>query len=204
MRLIPKDEGFFELFDQLSSKLTKSAKVLDQLFTDPNRLDFFSTQIKLIEREADDIVHEVMNRLDRSFVTPLDREDIHLLASSLDTVVDLMDGTARRALMFNITDRRDPAKALSALLVRGAAVIAESVKHIRNPTKVIEAARAIKVIEEEGDGIYSDAVGALFRQPGADPLEVLKWKEIYDNLEHALDECEDVMNVLESIALKNS
>lgn len=204
MRLIPKDEGFFELFDQLSEKLTKSAAVLDQLFNEPTRLDFLSTQIKLVEREADEIVHEVMNRLDRSFVTPLDREDIHLLASSLDTVVDLMDGTARRALMFNITDRRDPAKALSALLVRGAGVIAESVKHIKDPTKVIEAARAIKVIEEEGDAIYSDAVGALFRQPNADALEVLKWKEIYDNLEHALDECEDVMNVLESIALKNS
>ncbi len=204
MRLIPKDEGFFDLFHQLSGRVTKSAAVLDQMFNEPTRLDFFATQIKLVEREADEIVHEVMNRLDKSFVTPLDREDIHLLASSLDTVVDLMDGTARRALMFNITDRRDAAKALSALLVRGADVIAEGVKQIRNPTQVIDAARTIKVIEEEGDGIYSDAVGALFRQPGADPLEVLKWKEIYDNLEHAIDECEDVMNVLESIALKNS
>jgi hypothetical protein len=204
VRLIPKDEGFFELFDQLSSKLTRSAQVLDQLFTDPNRLDFFSTQIKIIEREADDIVHEVMNRLDRTFVTPLDREDIHLLASSLDTVVDLMDGTARRVLMFNVTDRREPSKALAGLLVQAADVIADGVRHIKTPREVVEAARAMKVIEEEGDGIYSDAVGALFRQPNADPLEVLKWKEIYDNLEHALDECEDVMNVLESIALKNS
>jgi uncharacterized protein Yka (UPF0111/DUF47 family) len=204
VRLIPKDEGFFELFDQLSSKLTMSAKVLDQLFTDPNRLDFFSRQIKVIEREADAIVHEVMNRLDRTFVTPLDREDIHLLASALDTVVDLMDGTARRVLMFNVTDRREPAKALAGLLVQSADVIAEAVRHIKKPREVEEAARAIKVLEEEGDGIYSEAVGALFRVPNADTLEVLKWKEIYDNLEHALDECEDVMNVLESIALKNS
>jgi len=204
VRLIPKDEGFFALFDQLAIRLTKSASLLDQLFNKPTRLDFLSTQIKLIEREADDIVREVMSRLDRSFVTPLDREDIHLLASSLDTVVDLMDGTARRALMFNVTDRRDPAKALSGLLVRAAEVIAAGVTHIRSPRDVSELARAIKVIEEEGDSVYSDAVGALFRQPGVDALEVLKWKEIYDNLEHALDECEDVMNVLESIALKNS
>jgi predicted phosphate transport protein (TIGR00153 family) len=204
VRLIPKDEGFFELFDQLSEKLTKSARVLDQLFAEPGRLDFFSTQIKLIEREADDIVREVMNRLDRTFVTPLDREDIHMLASSLDTVVDLMDGTARRALMFNVTEGKAPASALAGLLVQAADVIAEAVKHIKKPKDVMDAARAIKLLEEEGDGIYSDAVGALFRQSGVDPLEVLKWKEIYDNLEHALDEAEDVMNVLESIALKNS
>ncbi|MBW7934791.1 MAG: DUF47 family protein [Gemmatimonadaceae bacterium] len=203
MRLIPKDEGFFELFDALGARIAKSAGVLDQLFSEPNRMDFYATQIKLIEREADDITHEVMNRIDRSFVTPLDREDIHLLATSLDTVVDLIDGTARRALMFNVTDRREPAKALSGLIKRSAERIAEAVKTVRDSKAVAAAARDIKVIEEEGDAIYSDAVGALFRQPGVDALEVLKWKELYDNLEHALDECEDVMNVLESISLKN-
>ncbi|MBI2409200.1 MAG: DUF47 family protein [Gemmatimonadetes bacterium] len=203
MRLIPKDEGFFELFDALGVRIAKSAAVLDQLFSEPNRMDFYATQIKLIEREADDITHEVMNRIDRSFVTPLDREDIHKLATSLDTVVDLIDGTARRALMFNVTDRKEPAKALSALILRSAERIAESVKQVRDSKAVAVAARDIKVIEEEGDAVYSDAVGALFRQPGADALEVLKWKELYDNLEHALDECEDVMNVLESISLKN-
>jgi len=203
VRLIPKDEGFFELFDAIGTKIAKSAVVLDQLFSEPNRMDFYATQIKLIEREADAITHEVMNRLDRSFVTPLDREDIHLLATSLDTVVDLIDGTARRALMFNVTDRREPAKALSALIVRAAERIAQAVKQVRDPKAVAVAARDIKVIEEEGDAIYSDAVGGLFRQPGADALDVLKWKELYDNLEHALDECDDVMNVLESISLKN-
>ena len=204
VRLIPKDEGFFELFDAIGVKITKSAAVLDQMFNEPNRMDYYATQIKLIEREADEITHEVMNRIDRSFVTPLDREDIHGLATALDTVVDLIDGTARRALMFNITDRRDPAKALSALILRAAGIIAHAVKQVRDPKAVASAAREIKVLEEEGDAVYSDAVGALFRQPGADPLEVLKWKELYDNLEHALDECEDVLNVLESISLKNS
>ena len=204
MRLIPKDEGFFDLFDQMGARIAKSASVLDQLFTEPNRIDFYSTQIKLIEREADEITHEVMNRLDRSFVTPLDREDIHQLVTALDTVVDLIDGTARRALMFNITDRREPAKALSGLIVQAAARIADAVKQVKDSKAVGQAARDMKVLEEEGDSIYSDAVGALFRQPDANALEVLKWKEIYDILEHALDECDDVMNVLESISLKNS
>jgi len=204
VRLIPKDEGFFDLFDQMGARIAKSASVLDQLFTEPNRIDFYSTQIKLIEREADEITHEVMNRLDRSFVTPLDREDIHQLVTALDTVVDLIDGTARRALMFNITDRREPAKALSGLIVQAAARIADAVKQVKDSKAVGQAARDMKVLEEEGDSIYSDAVGALFRQPDANALEVLKWKEIYDILEHALDECDDVMNVLESISLKNS
>ncbi len=204
MRLIPKDEGFFDLFDALGDKIVKSATVLDQLFTEPTRMDFYATQIKLIEREADEITHEVMTRIDRSFVTPLDREDIHGLATALDTVVDLIDGTARRALMFNVTDRKEPAKALSALILRSAVCIEQAVKAVRDSKAVAVAAREVKVIEEEGDAIYSDAVGALFRMPGADPLEVLKWKELYDNLEHALDECDDVMNVLESISLKNS
>ena len=167
-------------------------------------MDFYATQIKLIEREADNITHDVMNRIDRSFVTPLDREDIHGLTTALDTVVDLIDGTARRALMFNVTDRRDPAKALSALIMRAAECIVSAVKQLKDPKAVAQAARDMKVIEEEGDAVYSDAVGALFRQPNADALDVLKWKELYDNLEHALDECEDVLNVLESISLKNS
>jgi uncharacterized protein len=204
VRLIPKDEGFFELFNAIGAMISKSARVLDQLFTEPTRMDYYATQIKLIEREADEIIHQVMNRIDRSFVTPLDREDIHGLATSLDTVVDLIDGTARRALMFNVTDRKEPAKALSALIVRAAVCIENAVKLVRDSKAVAVAAQEVKVIEEEGDAIYSDAVGALFRQPGADPLEVLKWKELYDNLEHALDECDDVMNVLESISLKNS
>jgi len=204
VRLIPKDEGFFQLFDAIGSKIASSAAVLEQLFSEPNRMDFYATQIKLIEREADTITHEVMNRLDRSFVTPLDREDIHLLATSLDTVVDLIDGTARRALMFNVTDRREPAKELSGLIKKSAECIAHAVKKVRDPRAVQMAAGDIKALEEQGDAVYSDAVGALFRQPDADPLEVLKWKELYDNLEHALDECEDVLNVLESISLKNS
>jgi uncharacterized protein Yka (UPF0111/DUF47 family) len=204
VRLIPKDEGFFELFDAIGTKIVKAATVLDQLFSEPNRLDFYATQIKLIEREADEITHEVMNRIDRSFVTPLDREDIHELVTALDTVVDLIDGTARRTLMFNITDRREPAKALSGLIVQAGERIAQAVKQVRDSKAVGQAARDMKVLEEEGDAIYSDAVGALFRQPDANPLEVLKWKEIYDILEHALDECDDVMNVLESISLKNS
>jgi predicted phosphate transport protein (TIGR00153 family) len=203
VRLIPKDEGFFELFDALADRLTRSASLLQELFSEPTRLDHFASQIKELEHQADEITHEIMLRLDRSFVTPLDREDIHALATTLDNVVDLMDGTARRAQMFHLADRREPAKQLTVVLVRASELIRQAVHSIRDPQVVARIAREIKKIEEEGDALYSAAVGALFEgTPNA--LEVIKWNQLYDNIEHAIDECEDVLNVLESVSIKNS
>ncbi len=203
MRLIPKDEGFFELFDGLAVRMTRSASLLNQLFTEPGQLDRYVAQIKEIEHEADEITHEIMNRIDRSFVTPLDREDIHLLATRLDNVVDLMDGTARRAKMFHIHDRKEPAKELTRVLLAATEQIALGVTSLKDARQVQVIGREVKRLEEEADAIYSDAVGALF-EGTPDALEVIKWKELYDNIEHAIDEAEDVLNVLESVSLKNS
>ena len=203
MRFLPKDEGFFALFDQLAERLTTASALLRELFADPGRLEDLVVKIKAEEHAADTITYEVMQRIDRSFVTPLDREDIHLLTNRLDNVVDLMDGTARRAKMFRITERREPALQLIGVLEECSKVIATGVKDIRSPAAVHKSARRIKELEEKADAIYGEAIHGLFEgQP--DPLVVMKWKEIYDNLEHAVDECEDVANVLESISLKNS
>jgi predicted phosphate transport protein (TIGR00153 family) len=202
VRLIPRDEGFFVLFESLATRMTRSASLLNALFTEPTRLEQFAGQIKELEHQADETTHEIMMRIDRSFVTPLDREDIHLLATRLDNVVDLMDGTARRAQMFHLKDRREPAKELTQVLVRATEMIASAVKSLKNPHEVQRIGREMKLLEEEGDAIYSSAVGALFEgTPNA--LDVIKWKELYDNIEHAIDECEDVLNVLESVAIKN-
>ncbi len=202
MRLIPRDEGFFVLFESLATRMTRSASLLNALFTEPTRLEQFAGQIKELEHQADETTHEIMMRIDRSFVTPLDREDIHLLATRLDNVVDLMDGTARRAQMFHLKDRREPAKELTQVLVRATEMIASAVKSLKVPHEVQRIGREMKLLEEEGDAIYSSAVGALFEgTPNA--LDVIKWKELYDNIEHAIDECEDVLNVLESVAIKN-
>lgn len=203
MRLIPKDEGFFELFDGLAERMTQSSALLHELFSEPNQLERRTAEIKELEHQADEITHEIMLRLDRSFVTPLDREDIHALATALDNVVDLMDGTARRAKMFHLSDRREPAKALTGLLLKATESIKEAVHKVRQPQEVARIGREIKRFEEDGDALYSDAVAALFRG-SPDALEVIKWKELYDNIEHALDECEDVLNVLESVSIKNS
>lgn len=203
MRFLPKDEGFFTLFDQLSGHLNAAAEQLQALFADPSRREELTARIKTEEHAADALTYEVLQRIDRSFVTPLDREDIHLLTNRLDNVVDLIDGTARRVTMYQITEPRAAASELTRVLRAAASAITDGVKHIRKPAEVHRVARRVKELEEEADTIYSQAIAELFTgRP--DPLEVIKWKEILDNLEHAVDECEDVANVLESISLKNS
>jgi predicted phosphate transport protein (TIGR00153 family) len=203
VRLIPRDQEFFGLFAQLARRLVVAAEIVQELFREPDGLHKYVGDIKEVEHEADQLTHEVISRIDKTFVTPLDREDIHMLASRLDDVIDLLDGTARRAAMFRIQETREPAQMLAAVLVRAATRIEEAVVGMKKSRVVIEKARDIKSLEEEGDAIYHLAVGALF-DGDPDPLEVIKWKEVYDTLERALDQCEDVANVLESISLKNA
>jgi uncharacterized protein len=201
-RLIPRDEQFFELFDQLAVHLTTTARLLSQLFSEPHRMGEHVRAIKDIEHKADLLTARVNTRIDQSFITPIDREDIHLLASRLDDVIDLLDGTARRFEMLHINEVREPAKQMSGVLVRAADRIQSAVTGIRKPAQVNEHTVAIKALEEEGDAIYHDAVGALFAgEPNA--IEVIKWKEMYDTLERTIDSCMAVAQAVQSISLKN-
>ena len=203
MRLIPRDEQFYTMFSDLATRIASSARLLGELFDNPEEMDRYVGAIKAIEHEADNIIHEITTRIDKSFVTPFDREDIYLLASRLDTVVDLIDGVARRAQMFHIVDVRPAAHELCGVLIRAGDCIVSAVSAMKQPKVVNGRARELKILEEEGDAIYHDAVGGLFAG-SPDPLEVIKWKELYDTLEGALDQCEDVANTLESISLKNA
>jgi predicted phosphate transport protein (TIGR00153 family) len=203
MRLLPKNENFYEMFSEIAQRLSGSAVLLHRLFEDPANRSSYVSQIKRLEHEADYLTHDVILRIDKTFVTPFDREDIHSLVSELDDVVDLIDGTARRAEIFNITTVCKPAVVLSEVIVRAAAAVEEAVRGMKDAKVVKSNALELKRLEEEGDAIYHEAMGALFADT-ADPLEVIKWKELYDKLEDSLDQCEDVANVLESIALKNS
>jgi uncharacterized protein len=203
VRLIPRDEGFFVLFNELAKRLKEAARLLNCLLAEPDRLDQYVAAIKTVEHEADVLTHDVRARIDRSFVTPIDREDIHRLATELDDVIDLIDGTARRVAMFHISDSREPAMRLSQTISNAADHIQAAVAAIKQPAIVAERSREIKKLEEEGDAIYQEAVGELFRGK-PDALEVVKWKEMYDTLEETLDQCQGVGHVLESISLKNS
>ncbi|HEV8214662.1 MAG TPA: DUF47 family protein [Gemmatimonadaceae bacterium] len=202
-RLLPRDDQFFTLFDQLATHLATTAKMLDNLFGDSGHVTEHVRAIKDIEHKADLLTATVNQRIDKSFITPIDREDIHTLASRLDDVIDLLDGTARRFEMLHITEVLPPAKQLSGVLCRAANEIQAAVAEMRQPREVNEHVALIKHLEEEGDAIYHEAVGALFAGK-PDPLEVMKWKEMYDTLERAIDSCMGVAQVLQSISLKNA
>jgi predicted phosphate transport protein (TIGR00153 family) len=202
-RFLPRDEQFFDLFNQLAGHLKTAATLLDQLFAHPHRTTELVRAIKDVEHQADVLTHTINLRIDKSFITPIDREDIHLLASRLDDVIDRLAGTARRVVMLHIDEVREPAKQMANVICRAADHIAIAVIAIKKPSEVSAQASQIKKLEEEGDAIYHDAVGALFAGT-PDPLEVIRWKELYETLEIAIDQCMAVANAVHSISIKNA
>ena len=202
-RLIPRDQEFFTLFNELATHLASAARLLHDLFETPANLQQQIRAIKQVEHQADELTHHIDMRIDQSFITPIDREDIHALSTRIDDVIDLLDGTARRAEIFHIGEVRQPARRLTALIVEAAEHLQRGVSGIRRPSEVNASAVEVKRIEEEGDAIYHEAIGELF-QGRPDPLDVIRWKEIYDRLEQAIDSCMAVVHALQSISLKNA
>jgi predicted phosphate transport protein (TIGR00153 family) len=200
---MPRDEQFFDLFNQLAGHLATSARMLNDMFKEPQKAPEHCKSIKDVEHKADLLTAAIIQRLDKSFVTPFDREDIHNVASSLDDVIDLIDGTARRYDMFHIKDTRPAAQQLAGILLRAGDEIQQAVQGIRKPAIVHQRVAAIKRLEEEADAVYHEAVGALFSGT-PDPLDVIKWKEMYDTLERTTDSCMGVGQALQSLSLKNA
>lgn len=206
MRLLPRDERFFDLFTRVATLNVEAAKLLHQMLqNDEQRRGPLAEAIKRCEHQADELTHEVVSRLDRSFITPLDREDIHLLASRLDDVLDRIDGAARRTMIFRSGPAPEGAVMLAEVIHRATDALLEAVQVLNTgKTQVIIAACIqVKRMEEEGDAIYHEWLARLF-DGNTEALGVMKWKEIYDTLEKTLDQAEDVANVLESIAIKHS
>jgi hypothetical protein len=202
-RLLPRDEQFFDLFNQLAGHLKTAAVLVDRLFAEPHNTTELVKEIKDVEHQADVLTLSINTRIDKSFITPIDREDIHQLASRLDDVIDRLDGTARRVVMLHINEVREPAKQMAHVIVQAADHIATAVIAVKSPAQVSKQVAEIKRLEEEGDAIYHDAVGALFAGT-PDPLEVIRWKEVYETLEIAIDQCMGVANALQSISIKNA
>jgi uncharacterized protein Yka (UPF0111/DUF47 family) len=160
-------------------------------------------KIKRLEHECDEISHEILRSIDRTFITPIDREDIHQLAVRLDDVIDLIDGGVRRLQNFRITEPTPPSRSLSQVIVRAIQEMVEAVGALRGQKGVVEHCIRIKEYENEGDVAYQEAVASLFRER-VDPIEVIKWKDVYENMEGCIDYWEAVAHVLESVVLKHS
>lgn len=206
MRLLPRDEKFFELFTSVASLSVEAAKLqLDLLRADGLHRPAIVDAVKRLEHEADEITHELVTRLDRVFITPLDREDIHMLASRLDDVIDRIDGTAHRVQMYHAGEAPPGALLLAEVVVRATQALLVAVQSLEKnrDRAVLDACDQVKHLEEEGDSVYHEWVARLF-DGKPDPLVVIKWKEIYDTLENTLDDMEDVGNVLESISIKHA
>ena len=204
MRLLPREEEFFTLFTEVANRNKEAVEHLRKLFeAPPDRRTPHVEALKRLEHEADQVTHEVVNRLDRTFITPLDREDIHQLASDLDDVMDAMDGTARRAQIFGLGTPPPGILRITEVLQRMMTAIGEAVSRLKKGDDVMRYCIEAKQLEEEGDAIYHEALGQLFAKE-KDAIELIKWKEIYDNLERTLDEAEDVANVVESITIKHA
>jgi predicted phosphate transport protein (TIGR00153 family) len=202
-KLIPQDEGYFEVFNQLTRHIVASAGLLRDYLAKPQHRAQLLVQIKTEEHRADEVMANLGKRIHQSFVTPIDREDIHLLASKLDDVVDVIDSIARRCDMLRIGDAREPALRQAEILVQATGEIAAMVAGMKQPAVVTARATEIKRLEEEADACYHAAVGELFAHP-ENVLEVVRWKDIYETLEKAVDICHHVSTIIQSISLKHS
>jgi uncharacterized protein len=202
-RLIPKEEKFYDDFTAVAEQITKGAALLEQMIaTDPPRYDL-AHEIKEIEHRCDSLTHATIQRLNQTFVTPLDREDIFELARSLDDCMDAIDHCAALISMYEFSTIRAGARELTRLLTASGQSVLAAVKALEKKIAIAPHIIEINRLENEADRVHQHAVKELFAQE-RDPIAVIKWKELLDELEKATDECEDVANVLEGVVVKHS
>jgi len=201
--LVPRDEKFFSDFIQLAQEIRNGSRLLKQMLA-VNPPDISKAEeIKDKEHACDAAVHAIIDRLNRTFVTPLDREDIHALAVSLDDVMDAIDAAAAVIRLYKITTVRPGATRLTEIICDSADRICEAMGALERKDGVRELAARVNQLEREADRVHQDSIVALFDDE-KDPISVIKWKEIFDFLEAATDRCEDVSNLLEGVVVKHA
>ncbi len=208
MRLIPREEKFFDLFEEQAANVLKGAQVLLRCFENYTSLDaayLASKEIREVEHIGDELVHDILARLNKTFVTPLDREDIYELTSRMDDVVDYVDAVAERLVIFQIPKPTPHATEISRIIVRSAEEIAEGVhllRNLRDPETLARQCTKINQLENDADQVLREALATLFQGQELNAIDIIKWKDIYEHLETATDKCEDVANVLDTVIVK--
>lgn len=197
----PREEDFFVLFQRQAVLVRQGCEQLHEMMEHFDDLETRTAALKEVEHQGDLVTHEIFERLNRTFITPLEREDIHALASGLDDVLDSAEAIGSRLLLFKVTGSTEEARKLSAILVACSRQIEKAVEHLKDFKNLMSFTVEINRLENEADGISRNAVADLF-SGRHDMLDVLRWKELYGRLESAADQCEDVANSIESIVLK--
>jgi uncharacterized protein Yka (UPF0111/DUF47 family) len=202
--LVPREDRFYALIESAAANMTKGAEMLVAMLSDYTDIQEKARAIKDVEHAGDELTHETYEQLNRIFVTPLDREDIGAISSALDDVLDLVEAAADDFVLCSIEEPLPPALEMAQIIVQGCVQIQQAVAHLRRLNKDRAAFRdrltEINRLENQGDDVYRNAIQTLFRQ--SDPLLILKWKQVYDHLEKAIDSCEDVADVLHGVLLK--
>ncbi len=202
-RLIPREEKFFDEFEAMAAEIRKGAGLLDEMLAPERPVWEKAAAIKLVEHRCDEISHNVLQRLHQTFVTPIDREDIHALVRALDDVIDDIDASADMLRLYRIEHVRSAARELARMITAATEHVHRGLLALEQKKGVTEAVQAIVRVESQADAIYQTAVGDLF-DTEKDAVAILKWKEILDMLEGATDRCKDVATVLEGIFVKHS
>jgi uncharacterized protein len=202
-RFLPREEGFFDLFDKQADNIHVGAKALLQMLSHYTGVPEQVQIIKAIEHQGDEITHTIVTKLNQTFITPFDREDIHELCSRLDDVIDLIDAAASRFVLYRVDHIRLGTVDLVKVLVSATAEVAACVRALGNPEKALKCCIEVNRCENESDRLCRTLIAQLFDEE-KDPVQIIKWKEIFEVIETAVDKCEDVANVVEGVILKSA
>ncbi|MEW6253491.1 MAG: DUF47 family protein [Planctomycetota bacterium] len=206
LSLIPRKTAFFDLFERAAGIVVHAAETYAELVRDYGRREELVCRIRQCEHDGDEIAHRVYDRLDQTFITPFDREDIETLMRRMDDVVDEIDAAAKRLTLYRIAEPTPWLVKQTDVLVKACRLVNQAVGRLRNlkrPNGLHEELIEIHYLENVGDDTNHAAVAELFEQ-ATDPLFVMKWKEIYDLTERAIDRCEDIANAIRGVVLKNT
>jgi predicted phosphate transport protein (TIGR00153 family) len=203
LSLVPQEREFFRLFSEFAANLDKAAQLLATLMNDFHDAKGAAREMLELEHVGDKIVHDIVKRLNKTFVTPLDREDIYDLASTLDEILDSIEATADLMVLYRIASPTTHAVEQAAVLAKQTAVLRVAIDHLEKRKGLDDHWIEVNRLENDGDRLYRDAVAELF-DGDMKCTDIIKWKDIYATLEGAMDQCEDVANILESIVLKNT
>jgi hypothetical protein len=201
--LIPREEKFYDMFVEDARNVLGAARLLEQFFRNYDERERLASQLLDAEHTGDQISHEIGHKLEKTFVTPFDREDIHALISRLDDIIDFIEEVADTCILYNIEAPTPVAVAQAEIIVRQCEQLAEGLSQLRTFKGLDQYWIEVHRLENEGDRVVRQAMAELFKN-GQDPVEVIKWKDVYSLLEKAIDACEDAANVIERIVVKHA